>query len=163
MFDDPYQIFVFCAGMKKGFLFKKKKVDNIYNSRFFILDTKNISYFKKITVSHIQYYYTVCQNLIWCRKYCKIFHFKQEVQESYPVDGTLYYFATFLTIHTIAHIIICYHGSVLKTSCMLFYLTKIFLKLKIHFRGQPCLVLAIRLSTIISPIAKQLIHLIDSN
>lgn len=44
--ERPYTI-----GMKKGFLFKKKKVDNVYNSRFFILDTKSVSYFKKISDS----------------------------------------------------------------------------------------------------------------
>ncbi len=50
--DDLYQIHDSrCVGMKKGFLFKKKKVDNVYNSRFFVLDTRNIAYFKKITVS----------------------------------------------------------------------------------------------------------------
>ena len=57
---------VFCAGMKKGFLFKKKKVDNVYNSRFCILDTKNISYFKKITVSvytHMYAFLTVTVTL----------------------------------------------------------------------------------------------------
>ncbi len=57
--DDLYQINFFRIGMKKGFLFKKKKVDNVYNSRFFVLDTRNISYFKKITVSSAVQCYTV--------------------------------------------------------------------------------------------------------
>ena len=39
------------AGQKKGFLFKKKKVDNVYQSRFFILDATTLTYYKKITVS----------------------------------------------------------------------------------------------------------------
>ena len=38
------------AGMKKGFLYKKKKVDNVYQSRFFVLDATSLTYFKKITV-----------------------------------------------------------------------------------------------------------------
>ena len=38
------------AGLKKGFLYKKKKVDNIYQSRFFVLDANSLTYYKKITV-----------------------------------------------------------------------------------------------------------------
>jgi hypothetical protein len=43
----PYQ-----SGLKKGFLYKKKKVDNVWQSRFFTLDNTQLSYFRKITVSH---------------------------------------------------------------------------------------------------------------
>ena len=39
------------SGHKKGFLFKKKKVDNVWQSRFFVLDGDTLRYFKKITVS----------------------------------------------------------------------------------------------------------------
>ena len=39
------------SGTKKGFLFKKKKVDNVWQSRFFVLDRETIRYFKKIGVS----------------------------------------------------------------------------------------------------------------
>ena len=38
------------SGQKKGFLFKKKKVDNVWQSRFFVLDRNQLCYSKKITV-----------------------------------------------------------------------------------------------------------------
>jgi hypothetical protein len=40
----PYE-----SGLKKGFLYKKKKVDNVWQSRFFTLDKTQLSYFRKIT------------------------------------------------------------------------------------------------------------------
>ena len=40
----------YMKGIKKGFLFKKKKVDLVWQSRFFVLDAKCLSYFRKITV-----------------------------------------------------------------------------------------------------------------
>ena len=32
-------------------MFKKKKVDNVWQSRFFVLDSETLKYYKKITVS----------------------------------------------------------------------------------------------------------------
>jgi len=39
------------AGLRKGFLYKKKKVDNVWQSRFFVLDSDSLTYYKKISVS----------------------------------------------------------------------------------------------------------------
>ncbi len=44
----------FFPGKKKGFLFKKKKVDNVWQSRFFILDESSLVYYKKISVSNLR-------------------------------------------------------------------------------------------------------------
>ena len=45
-----WRVFI-CLGVKKGFMFKKKKVDNVWQSRFFVLDSETLKYYKKITVS----------------------------------------------------------------------------------------------------------------
>lgn len=38
------------TGLKKGFLFKKKKIDNVWQSRFFVLERDSLSYYKKLQV-----------------------------------------------------------------------------------------------------------------
>ena len=42
----------YMAGLKKGNLFKKKKVDNVWQSRFFVLDKDTLKYYRKMSVSH---------------------------------------------------------------------------------------------------------------
>ena len=39
----------YTTGPKKGNLFKKKKVDNVWQSRFFVLDKSTLKYYKKMT------------------------------------------------------------------------------------------------------------------
>ena len=63
------------TGLKKGFLFKKKKVDNVWQSRFFTLEKTQLSYFRKITVRrhlhiHLTCYFismhlTLCTRVLW--------------------------------------------------------------------------------------------------
>ena len=40
------------TGQKKGNLFKKKKVDNVWQSRFFLLEKYTLKYYKKMTVEY---------------------------------------------------------------------------------------------------------------
>ncbi len=44
-------VFLSAPGTKKGFLYKKKKIDNVWQSRFFVLDRETLRYYKKIGVS----------------------------------------------------------------------------------------------------------------
>ncbi|XP_003385504.1 PREDICTED: arf-GAP with dual PH domain-containing protein 1-like [Amphimedon queenslandica] len=45
--DKPY-----LQGLKKGFLHKKKKIDNVWQSRFFVLERDSLSYYKKLQDVH---------------------------------------------------------------------------------------------------------------
>jgi hypothetical protein len=38
----------YLLGLKKGFLFKKKKIDNVWQNRFFVLEKDSLSYYKKL-------------------------------------------------------------------------------------------------------------------
>jgi hypothetical protein len=44
-----YKLLYF-TGLKKGFLFKKKKIDNVWQNRFFVLEKDSLSYYKKLQV-----------------------------------------------------------------------------------------------------------------
>ena len=49
-------IIILNLGLKKGFLHKKKKIDNVWQNRFFVLDKDTLSYYKKLAVRYkIQY------------------------------------------------------------------------------------------------------------
>ena len=45
-----YTVSALHSGVKKGFLHKKKKVDNVWQSRFFVLEGDNLRYYRKLSV-----------------------------------------------------------------------------------------------------------------
>lgn len=52
-------------GSKRGFLFKKKKIDNVWQSRFFELNNTTLRYSKKLSVSKSPGCCTLTRDLCW--------------------------------------------------------------------------------------------------
>ena len=76
------------SGMKKGFLFKKKKVDNVWQSRFFVLDRDTIRYFKKIGVSRLSIVTYFSSRFLPCENCAKLSLLKLS-RKSYSLTPTL--------------------------------------------------------------------------